>query len=95
MKIVWTKLALKDLQQVRNYILKDHPQAANDMLERIGKSVDGLLAYQNLGRPGRLKGTRELMIVGTPYLVPYRIKKDQIQILAVMHGARRWPDTFE
>lgn len=92
MKIVWTKLALQDLNQVWNFIAADRPQAADDMMERLGQAVAQLLAYPNLGRPGRVRGTRELVIMGTPYLVPYRVKKKHIEILAVLHGARRWPE---
>ena len=92
MKIVWTKLALQDLHHVWNYIAADRPRAADDMMERLAQAVDHLLAYPNLGRPGRVRGTRELVIVGSPYLVAYRVKKKRIEILAVLHGARRWPE---
>ncbi len=92
MKVAWTQLALKDLQQVRHYIEEDRPDAADAILLKIAKAIDNLPFYPNLGRPGRVKGTRELIVVGTPFLVPYRIKKERIEILAVMHGARRWPE---
>lgn len=91
MKIAWTRLALQDLHHAWNYIAADNPQAADGVMERIRKAVESLLSYQNLGRPGRVKGTRELVVVGTPYVVPYRIKQDRIEILAVIHGSRRWP----
>lgn len=94
MKLLWTKLALRDLHAIRSYISADNPKAADDVLILIQKSIENLLSFQSLGRPGRVKNTRELVIVGTPYLVPYRIKKDQIEILAVLHGAHKWPDQF-
>jgi toxin ParE1/3/4 len=47
-----------------------------------------------MGRPGRVKGTRELVIVGTPYIVAYRIKGDAVQVLRVLHGAQKWPQGF-
>ena len=94
MKIVWTRLALQDLDCAWNHIAADKPEAADDMMEIIARSVEGLLTYQNLGRLGRVKGTRELVIVGTPFVVPYRLKADRIEILAVIHGARRWPGRF-
>lgn len=94
MKTVWTKLALQDLLQVRDYISADHPEAAATILKKIEKAVENLNSYQNLGRLGRVKGTRELVVVGTPFLVPYRIKKDRIEILAVIHSARRWPESL-
>jgi plasmid stabilization system protein ParE len=47
-----------------------------------------------MGRPGRVPGIRELVIPTTPYIVPYRVQREAIQILRVYHGARRWPDSF-
>ncbi len=94
MKIVWTQLALQDLHQVRNYIAVDSPQAADETMKRIGEAVETLILHPNLGRLGRVRGTRELIVVGTPYLIPYRIKKTRIEILAVIHGSRRWPEDF-
>jgi toxin ParE1/3/4 len=58
-------------------------------------SLDALRDHPNLGKPGRLTGTRELVVGGTPYVVPYRGLGDDVEILAVFHGARRWPDGFE
>lgn len=94
MKIVWTRLALEDLHHAWNYIAADNPEAADGVMEKIEKAVESLLSYPNLGRPGRVKGTRELVAVDTPYIVPYRIKRDQIEILAVIHGSRRWPESL-
>ncbi len=91
MKIAWTQLALQDLGHAWKYIAADKPEAADGVLKMIAKAVESLLSYQNLGRPGRMKGTRELVVVGTPFVVPYRVKEDRIEILAVIHGSRRWP----
>lgn len=94
MKILWTRLAVEDLGHSWNYIAADNVGAADAVMERIARAVESLLSYQNLGRPGRVKGTRELVVVGTPFVVPYRIKKDRIEILAVIHGSRRWPESL-
>jgi len=94
LKIAWTQLALKDLNQVWDYIGADQPKAAEGVMESIAKAVESLLSYPNLGRPGRVKGTRELVVVGTPFIVPYRIKKERIEVLAVIHGSRRWPQSL-
>lgn len=91
MKMAWTKLALQDINHAWNYIAMDNPAAADRMIERISKAVDGLFSYQKLGRPGRVNKTRELVVIGTPYIVPYRIKQDTIEVLAVIHSSRRWP----
>lgn len=94
MKIVWTRLALRDLRHAWNYIAADKVEAADGVIEGIGRAVEGLSAYPNLGRSGRVKGTKELVVVGTPFVIPYRVKKDRIEILAVIHGSRRWPGSL-
>jgi toxin ParE1/3/4 len=69
-------------------------EAAARMVERIASAVDQLARYPALGRPGRVPGTRELVISGTPYIVPYRVRRDVVEILRVFHAARKWPAKF-
>lgn len=80
------------LEDIHEYISQQNPAAAVRMVQRIRASVERLAAAPGLGRPGRVTGTRELVIVGTPYIVPYRVNNDVIQIITVLHGAQRWPD---
>lgn len=94
MKVVWTKLAVSDLWHIRNYIEADHPEGVGTIMLKIEKAVEHLPSYPNLGRPGRVKGTREIVVMGTPFLIPYRLKKERLEILAVIHSARRWPESF-
>jgi len=61
---------------------------------RIREAVDQLSLYPFLGRSGRVAGTRELIVAGTPFIVPYRIRDDVVEILSVLHAARRWPERF-
>lgn len=68
--------------------------AAARMVERIRETVDQLARFPSLGRAGRVPGTRELIIGGTPFIVPYRIREDAIEIIAVFHAAQRRPDRF-
>jgi toxin ParE1/3/4 len=68
--------------------------AARRMAERIEEAVAGLSSHPEMGRPGRVPETRELIVPGTPYIVPYRLKEDVVEILTVLHAARRWPDQF-
>ncbi|HEY5207801.1 MAG TPA: type II toxin-antitoxin system RelE/ParE family toxin [Roseiarcus sp.] len=93
--IRWTRPALADLEGIGDFIARDNPAAAKRIVVGVVASVDALRDHPNLGRPGRLTGTRELVVSGTPYLVPYRALGDDVEILAVFHGARRWPDAFE
>jgi len=88
-KIVWTEPARQDLRQVFEYIAEDSPKAASKLLSVIKECAVLLQDNPLIGRIGRVDGTRELVIPGTRYILPYRLKKDQIQILAVFHGARK------
>jgi toxin ParE1/3/4 len=93
-KIVWTEPARQDLRQVFEYIAEDSPKAAIKLLSTIKERAALLQDNPLMGRPGRVDGTRELIITETPYILPYRVTDTQIQILAVFHGARKWPETF-
>ena len=94
MQIRWLRSALKNLDEAAEYIARDDPEAAARTVERIVTSVEKLGDYPASGRPGRVPGTRELVISGTPYLVPYRVRGEKVEILRVFHGARKWPDKF-
>ena len=59
-----------------------------------GRAVVRLAASPAVGRPGRVPGKRELVIPRTPYIVPYRIKGEVVQIITILHSAQRWPDRF-
>jgi toxin ParE1/3/4 len=94
MKLRWTRLALEDLENAWTYIVEKNPSAPALLLPRIEKSLVALKNHPYIGRAGRVPGTRELVIVGTPFILPYRIRTQSIELLAFMHGARRWPDSF-
>jgi toxin ParE1/3/4 len=95
MNILWSPEAIQDLVSLRSYIAEDNPVAAQRVALRIVKAVEELLADNpHMGRPGRVPGTRELVIPRTPYIVPYRMRQRALEILRVYHGARRWPDSF-
>ena len=93
MNIVWTDRALGDLVALHNYIATNNPRAADDMVRKIVGLVERQLpSMPESGRPGRLPGTRELVVPKTPYFVPYRIAGATIEVVRVIHGARRWPE---
>ncbi|HEY0222912.1 MAG TPA: type II toxin-antitoxin system RelE/ParE family toxin [Pseudolabrys sp.] len=95
MIIVWSPQAIDDLASLHAYIAEHDTAAAQRTLLRIVRDIEQLLAGNpDMGRPGRVAGTRELVIARTPYIVPYRIRDKRLQILRVYHGARRWPDRF-
>lgn len=64
--IVWRAGALDDLAQLRAYIARDNPQAAEAVRTRILQAIRMLLSHPNIGWPGRVSGTRELVVVDTP-----------------------------
>ncbi len=61
-------------------------------MNRIKERVAELANNPHIGRPGRVPGTRELIISKTPYIVPYQVSGDTLQILRVYHGSRQWPE---
>ncbi|MDX8439888.1 type II toxin-antitoxin system RelE/ParE family toxin [Mesorhizobium australafricanum] len=92
MKIVWSAFALSDRDGIFAHIEADNPAAAIAIDERILAAIGRLSEFPESGRTGRLVGTRELVIVGTPYVAAYQIAGARIRILRVLHGAQRWPD---
>ena len=92
MKLAWTRLALKDLDSACANISEENPSAAARTIERVRKALEVVSRHSEIGRPGRVEGTRELIIPGTPFIVAYRVKAKRIEVLSVIHGARRWPD---
>lgn len=95
MKIVWTEPARQNLREIFSYIAEENPWAARALLADIKERVGVLVDQPQLGRVGRVEGTRELVLAGTSYILPYRVKESQTQILAVFHTARQWPDNFK
>lgn len=92
MIIKWLDDAVYDLQALRQYIAQDKPSAASRVAKDILKTVNLLSKQPSMGRPGRVHGTRELIISRTPYIVPYRVINNTIEILRVLHGAMQWPE---
>jgi toxin ParE1/3/4 len=95
MTLIWAPEAIDDLRSLREHIGAEDPAAAKRVAVHILYCVEELLAQNpQLGHPGRVPGTRELVIPKTPFVVPYRLHRDTLQILRVYHHARRWPDRF-
>ena len=91
MNIVWSRQAIRHLVQLRNYIAKDSEQNAALTASRILKAVDLLQSHPETGRPGRINGTRELIVPDTPWIIPYRIRRERLELIAVFHGRQKWP----
>jgi toxin ParE1/3/4 len=93
--IEWTEQATRQLDQAHDYIaLSNSEEVAARIAMRIVASVQRLATFPMSGRSGRVPGTRELVILSTPFIAVYAIDHDRIVILAVYHGAQQWPEGF-
>ena len=92
MRVKWLRMALLDLDAVEAYIAQDDPLIAAEVILRIVKTVSLLKEQPGIGRAGRLPGTKELVVQKTPFIVPYRVKDDTVQVLRVYHSSRKWPE---
>lgn len=93
MKLVWSTIAKRSRASQVAYVAERNPQAALDMANAIRIATDRLVNYPGMGRPGRVPGTRELVVLRTPYIVVYEIRGDTVRIFRVLHSAQRWPLT--
>lgn len=91
MKVIWFRRAIRDLEPARDYITHDNPRAAQQVVSRIKDKISLLREQPGMGRPGRLPNTKELIVDHTPYILPYRVRDNKIEILRVLHAARQWP----
>ena len=94
MKVRWTRPARADLAHIQGYIAQDNPLVAYRLVQTIREQTEKLTEYPHSGRSGRVQGTRELIISGTPYLIAYRAQNEWIDVLAVLHSSRQWPESF-
>lgn len=92
MEVRWLPSAVRDLAQARAYIARENPAAAERLFERVLGEVGALSVLPHIGRPGRVRNTRELVVRSTPFIVAYRVHGSRVIILATIHAARQWPD---
>ncbi|MBV0933374.1 type II toxin-antitoxin system RelE/ParE family toxin [Marinobacterium weihaiense] len=92
MKLVWTRLARFDRQQIREHVANENPAAALALDELVSEKAARLVDHPELGRIGRVPGTREL-VVHTHYLLVYDLRGDNVRILRLLHAKRQWPPT--
>jgi toxin ParE1/3/4 len=91
MKILWTPAAADDLERIADYLLEKNPAVATDIVRRIYSALDPLKKFKDIGRPGRKKGTRELVVSSLPYVIIYEVVEQVVRVTRILHGAQRWP----
>lgn len=91
MRVRWLRTALRNLDEEASYIAADDPAAARLVVARVLEAVAQLADQPGLGRPGRVPSTRELVVARTRHIVPYRVKRDAVEILRVFHTSRSLP----
>ncbi|MFO7883822.1 MAG: type II toxin-antitoxin system RelE/ParE family toxin [Desulfobacteraceae bacterium] len=94
MLVKWTQKALDNLEDAVEYIAADNPTAASGVAQKIWNTAQLLVDQPGMGRPGRVSDTRELIIAGLPYILPYIEKEGVVFILRVMHSSMKWPQEF-
>jgi toxin ParE1/3/4 len=90
-RLVWSRHAEYDADAIEEYIALDKPATAIEVRDEIELQIKRLKDFPEMGRKGRVRGTRELVIAGLPYVVVYRLKGKIIEIVRVLHGAQQWP----
>jgi plasmid stabilization system protein ParE len=90
MRIRWTVPAADDLENIKNFLLKNYPDFAEPTVRTIYGRIRSLQASPNLGRPGHRSGTRELPLTPLPYVVVYSVKAEAVEIVHIHHGAQDW-----
>lgn len=90
-RIRWTKRALRRIDDIGQWISIENIRAASHVVEQIIVAAQALEMHPYRGRPGRVAGTRELVVPSLPYIIAYRVAEQHISILTVLHAARRWP----
>ena len=89
--VKWTRLALADLENAFEFISKNNDIAAASVVQLVTAHLTQLEQFPESGRTGRVKGTRELVVRATPFVIVYRVNATSLQILAILHSARKWP----
>ena len=90
MKLFWTLEAIQDRDEIYDYIEADNPVAALALDELFSEKASRLVDHPDLGRPGRIAGTREL-VAHRHYVLVYDVVGDLVRVLRVLHTARQWP----
>lgn len=91
MQLRWTEEAANDLERITDYLLSHVPDRAPALVQAVYDAPSSLLTFPNRGRPGKKRGTRELVLTPLPYIVVYTVRADVVFVARILHGAQQWP----
>ena len=94
MQVKWLRKALNNLDEIAEFIAQENPVAAKRVVARLYEATHSLPLHPQMGRPGRVSGTRELALPDLPFIIPYRVHQRTVEILRVFHTSRRLPDRW-
>jgi addiction module RelE/StbE family toxin len=93
MRVRWTADAADDLERICDYIALSRPESAHRVAQSVVERTETLKQFPNIGRPGRVEGTRELTFPPLPFVAIYEVidSQDEVRVMRILHGAQRWP----
>ena len=94
MQVKWLRKALNNLDEIAEFVAQENPTAAKQLAARLFEATQGLSHHPQMGRPGRVSGTRELALADLPFIIPYRVRQRTVEILRVFHTSRRLPERW-
>lgn len=95
MRVKWLRIAVQNLDQAAEWIAKDNPQSARVFVISVQDTVDKISNIPAIGKTGRVAGVREIGVIGYPYIIPYRVVGDELQILRIFHVRQQSPGRWE
>ena len=90
-EVRWTQIAIADLDSAFEFISANNSDAARAVIKKVLEGLDQLMAFPESGKDGRVPGTRELFISTMSFFIVYRVQKSHLELLAILHSARKWP----
>lgn len=91
MRVRWTEAAAADLERIADYLFSHAPERAPRLLQELHAAPESVLAFPNRGRPGKMAGTRELVMRPLPWILVYSVRADAVHVVRILHGAQQWP----
>ena len=95
MDVFWLEAAIADVEEIVAYIEADNPPAARHVASGLYDAATQLVSHPRIGRRGRSRGTRELVVPSLPFIIADRIRADRVEVIRVIHGRRSWRKAFK